>query len=370
MKNDLFLKRLLRYKTSLPKDEIWLLTDKAHIHYLTGYNLALLPQHREVFLILTKKHNYLKVPPMGPIKNASWLETSYGCRPKQLSELIKQLTKDEGVTTLRFNPNQLTTLEYNQLRKDIPELKLKFIDHKKLWQMRLKKDIYEQSLLKKSARIATQVVTNITQNLKAGQTEKELANLIDFQLAQAGANPAFPTIVAFGAHTALPHHQPTTFKLKPNTPVLIDMGASCKGYKSDLTRSFWFGKKPKADFMRHLKVVKTAYQAGLNQLKKAQKDKTPLTAAKLDQVVRGVIENKRLGKRFIHTTGHGVGLEIHEPPSISSRGQTPLTSQMTITIEPGIYFPGRYGLRFENTVLIKEKGVKELTKNNLPDVIY
>ncbi len=369
MNNDLYLKRILRYKKSLPPNEIWLLTDQAHIAYLTGHNLALLPQHREVFLLLTKQHNYLKVPSMGPVKEKPWLKVSFGCNPKQLSELVKQLTETLPITTLRFNPNQLTMAEYQQLHQALPKLKLEYIDQKKLWQMRLKKDIEEQKLLRKSALIAVKIITNITQNLKVGQTEKELANLIDFKLGQVQAKPAFPTIVAFGVHSALPHHQPTNFRLKLNTPVLIDMGASYKGYKSDLTRTFWFGSNPKPNFSKHLKIVKNAYKKGLTQLRQAQKKHQPLSAAALDQVVRSVIADAKLGKRFIHTTGHGLGLEIHEPPSIANRNQMLLMPQMTITIEPGVYFPDRYGIRFENTIIIAEQGAKELTKGSLKEVV-
>jgi len=192
---------------------------------------------------------------------------------------------------------------------------------------------------------------------------------------------AFPTIVAFGKNGAMPHYQPQNIKLKPETPILIDFGVNFENYYSDMSRTIWFGKQPSAKFLKAEKAVKKAHQQVLAKLTTANLDlknkktdlknseenttksttKIELTAKDLDQAARGEIAQRGFADQFIHTTGHGLGLEIHEPPSLSWQDHTPIKPNMVFTIEPGIYFPGEFGYRHEDTVLMTDQGVKILT---------
>src|SRR6185369_4782244 len=134
---------------------------------------------------------------------------------------------------------------------------------------------------------------------------------------QLGAEgPAFPTIVAFGAHATLPHHQPGATKLTSETSVLIDCGASVEGYNSDITRTVWFGKKTTPDYLKVKDIVDRAYQIGIECLQQRDLQNKTLTAKDIDVAVRGFISDAGYGNEYIHTTGHGIGLEVHEPPSV------------------------------------------------------
>ncbi len=192
-------------------------------------------------------------------------------------------------------------------------------------------------------------------NAKSGVTEQELVFKFEHLIRNNGEfEIAFPTIVAFGPNSAIPHHEPNETKLRPHTPILIDCGAKYKGYHSDITRMFFFGN-PTPEFQNQYLHLLSAQTKTLAKYKAAQKTKA------LDQYCR-----KQLGKDekyFTHGLGHGVGLEIHELPSLSSQGKNyTLTKNDVVTCEPGLYYPGKYGMRIEDLVVVKEDGATVLSQ--------
>ena len=190
---------------------------------------------------------------------------------------------------------------------------------------------------------------------RAGMSERDLAAEIDYQMRRAGADhTAFDTIVASGERSALPHAHPTAAPIETNRLLLIDMGALCGGYASDMTRVVVPG--------RITSEAKRLYQAVLEaQLAAIDAVRPGVKAADIDATARAVLKKHSLDDYFKHSTGHGLGLEIHEAPRLGKREKLRLQAGMAITIEPGAYKPGLGGVRIEDTVLVTEAGCRILT---------
>lgn len=210
-------------------------------------------------------------------------------------------------------------------------------------------------------RIRRSVVTNsrafeqAVARVKPGMTERDLAAELEYRMRRLGAEkPAFETIVAAGVRSALPHAQPTAAPLNPGGLVVIDMGAFEDGYASDMTRMLFLGSPPAR--------VKRAYHAVLEaQLAAIDAVRSGVPAGRVDGAARAVLKRHGLDRAFIHATGHGLGLEIHEPPRVGKRVKTPLEAGMAITIEPGVYIEGWGGIRIEDTVVVTGNGCEVLT---------
>lgn len=225
-------------------------------------------------------------------------------------------------------------------------------------------DLENQRMVKDAPEIAairTAVATNSSafdagiKKVRIGMTETDLAAEIDYQQRRRGASgTAFDTIVAFGERTALPHAHPGSAKLANHDIILIDVGARQASYTSDMTRMLCVGQVSAA--------VKQLYQAVLeSHLAAIDAIREGVSAQKIDQVARTVLKGHGLDKQFVHSTGHGLGLEIHEAPSLRKKDKTPLAAGMVITVEPGAYVEGVGGIRIEDTVLVTRNGFEILT---------
>lgn len=295
-----------------------------------------------------------------PLPSTNGWQNLAGADIARLTQHLQTYMSLNHFTELLIDETSLFVNEYQALGK-ITGLTLAALDRQLIWQQRQQKDSAELKQVKRACQIVKQVLNQVITELAPGQTELEIKELLETQLRAAGSTQAaFPIIVAFGANSAKPHHQPTQKKLTTNTVVLIDVGATSLHYHSDMTRTVWFGDQPDAEFLKIKQVVKQAYQAVLASL---TTHSAGLTVNQLDQAARDLITEAGYGPDFIHTTGHGLGLELHEPPSVSSRNLQKITPGMVITIEPGIYLPGKFGYRYENTVWIKNQGYEILTKS-------
>lgn len=223
--------------------------------------------------------------------------------------------------------------------------------------LRETKDAAELKLMRQANRIAFEAYEYVKPRLKTGMTECELAaELEKFMRSKGASATSFLTIVGFGENSANPHHETGSRKLKDNDAVLMDFGCIYKGYCSDITRCWWHGKNEPAEYTKIWKIVDKARKTGI----KAVKIGTPNKA--VDAAARGVIDAAGYGTYFTHRTGHGVGLEIHESPYNSPTADTVLAEGNVVTVEPGIYLPGKYGVRLEDTVSVSKTGAKILTK--------
>ena len=280
-------------------------------------------------------------------------ENTAGCRlmiGKRLSLAVEELAKRHGWKRMGFDAEQVLYRLGDVLRqkglRPLPN---------PLEKLRIVKSEEEVSCLRRAGQITAEAVAHVRKNLRLGMTERELARDIETQFYRRGAQGiAFDLIAAVGPHTALPHHHPGDARLTRGSAVLVDVGCRVGGYRSDLTRSFYYGKIPPA-YRRIYTVVAEAQRAGIEAVRPGT------TGGQVDAATRRVIVRAGQGKAFVHSTGHGVGLDIHEPPWIRPKSPDVLAANMILTVEPGIYLPGRFGVRIEDTVRVLPGGHEILT---------
>lgn len=254
-----------------------------------------------------------------------------------------------------MEPLRMRAFELQLLQEAAPQASIVSGDAA-LASLRLIKDEKELNAMRRSVDIAQQALAATLPLVKLGMTERELASELVVQLLRAGSDPTLPfdPIVASGPNSALPHATPTDRHLRAKDALLIDWGARCQGYVSDLTRTFALSEADPLLVSIHTLVLQ-ANQASLRTARPG------LACAEVDQAGRQVIADGGHGDDFIHRTGHGIGLEAHEHPYISSHNPQILSPGMTFTIEPGIYLPGRCGVRIEDDVVITEQGCESLS---------
>jgi Xaa-Pro aminopeptidase len=224
-----------------------------------------------------------------------------------------------------------------------------------LEEQRMIKSLNEILRIRRSVMVNSEAYFRTMKQVKIGVREQEIAAELDFQMRRLGAEkPAFDTIVATGDRSALPHAHPSSRRLGENELLLIDMGASVDGYSSDMTRVVATGIPSKR--------LMGLYQAVLEaQLTAIEAVRPGVPAKKVDWAARNVLKKHKLDRAFVHSTGHGLGLEIHEPPRVAKTENTRLQEGMVITIEPGAYIEGFAGVRIEDTVLVTGNGCEVLT---------
>jgi Xaa-Pro aminopeptidase len=221
--------------------------------------------------------------------------------------------------------------------------------------LRMVKSPDEIEKVRRSVRLCSQAFAQVVKWLRPGRTELEIAAELDHRMRRLGAEAAaFETIVAVGERAALPHASPGETRFEPGRSLLIDMGACLNGYASDMTRVVHCGPPP-ARLRRIYDAVLEAQLAGIAAVKPGA------TAHDVDAAARNALKKRKLDQYFTHSTGHGLGLEIHESPRLGANSKTVLEPGMTITVEPGVYIEGFGGVRIEDTVLVSETGVDVLT---------
>ncbi len=222
--------------------------------------------------------------------------------------------------------------------------------------LRRVKDPGELDRLAEAARIADEALGGLRPELASGGTEEAFGRNLDFEMRRLGASgPSFETIVASGSNAAMPHHRPGSRVIRTGEPVVIDFGARFDGYCSDMTRTVWVGQMENADLRRATDVVLASQAAGVAAVGPG------IACAEVDRVCREVIADAGLADYFVHGTGHGVGLDIHEAPWVGARSADTLAVGQVVTVEPGIYFPGVGGIRIEDTVVVTDSGCRSLT---------
>ena len=217
------------------------------------------------------------------------------------------------------------------------------------------KDRKEIADIRKACNISSVTAQKIHERLFEGITEKEAAWLIDSEMRKnGGSGNAFDTIAAFGANSAEPHHMPSGYALKKEDAALFDFGSKYGMYCSDLTRTVFLGE-PDSILRRAYDVVRKAQESGIEKMCAG------VSAKEADEAARNIIDGSEFKGRFIHSFGHGIGMNTHEGPSVSHLSEDVLKEGMVVSAEPGIYLPGIGGIRIEDTVLITRNGAERLT---------
>jgi Xaa-Pro aminopeptidase len=260
-----------------------------------------------------------------------------------------------GLKRIGYEPARMTCNAYESLKSLLP-MKAS-LEPVKGWieELRMVKSPAEIALIHRSVQTNSRAFEQAVARVRPGMTEQDLAAELEYRMRRLGAEkPAFETIVAAGVRSALPHAQPTAARLKPRDLVLVDMGAQQDGYCSDMTRMLFLGT-PTAKVKRVYRAVLEAQLAAIAAVRAGA------STAAVDRVARKVLRGYGLDRAFVHSTGHGLGLEIHEPPRLGKRDKARLKAGMAITIEPGVYLEGFGGIRIEDTVVVTENGCEILT---------
>jgi len=275
----------------------------------------------------------------------------------ELSNLLVRLK----TKVLGFEGDHLTWELHRQLAKQFKALKSPVRITPMagvVGKMREVKDKAEIKAMKASADIMSAVLDEVLFSLEPGLTEIEIAREIEGLSNDAGAEGmAFPPIVASGPNAALPHATPTERKIGPKDPVIFDVGVKLDGYCSDMTRTIFLGP-PDAGFKKIYRIVRQAQLAALEYVRSGE------VSTKPDSIARDIIKDAGFGDYFGHSLGHGVGLATHEAPRLSVRDPVRLEKGMVVTVEPGIYIPGKGGVRLEEMVVIEKDGPRILTEND------
>ena len=272
--------------------------------------------------------------------------------------LTKSVTAEIGrsrLSRIGFEPEHVNVARLEALSKALPSrARLLPVAEGLIAKLRMIKDDGEIALIRNSVNLNSRALERALKRFKSGMTETALAAEIDYQSRKLGADgPAFDTIVAAGIRAALPHAHPGRTKIAPGM-LLIDMGAFCDGYASDMTRMVHVGPAD-AKYKRAYGAVLEAQLAAIAAVRPGA------TAAAIDRAPRRTLKQHGLEREFVHSTGHGLGLEIHEGPRLGKSDKTKLEPGMAITIEPGVYIEGWGGIRIEDTVLVTGTGCEILT---------
>jgi Xaa-Pro aminopeptidase len=275
-----------------------------------------------------------------------------------ISTAVGDALKGRRVRRLGFQPENVTLVQHDAMAAALKGKRLRPVKDAAA-SARMVKDAAEVAAIERAIRIGERAFEQmLAAGVKGwvGRTERELAAELEYRMRQHGAEGAsFETIVATGAHGSLPHHRPGGTRVKAGDAVLVDWGAKADGYCGDLTRVVFTGRIP-PQLGEVYEVVRRAQQAGIAAVKAGA------GLRRVDAAAREVIESAGYGKECLHGLGHGVGLEIHEAPSMGKLAKGRLRSGMVVTVEPGIYLPGVGGVRIEDDVLVAAEGCRRLSR--------
>jgi Xaa-Pro aminopeptidase len=257
--------------------------------------------------------------------------------------------------TLGIEAEHLTVAERKRLADELPSgVRLRNVPGL-VERARMIKDDDELNLIRAAVRLGATLFDRALEALRPGAKEVEVAAEMEYAARRAGAEEmSFPTIIASGARSALPHGRATEQLIASGGFVVCDFGVILAGYCSDQTRTVWVGAAPEGARNAY-ESVREAQEAAIAAVRPGA------SAGEVDAAARKVLRKAGLGRYFTHSTGHGVGLEIHEAPRVASGQKELLKPGMVITIEPGVYFPGKWGVRIEDMVAVREGGCEVLT---------
>ena len=261
---------------------------------------------------------------------------------------------DRGLSTIGIEAEHLTVSLHASLRHLLPAgSRLRDI-RGVVESLRMVKDEAELQRIRDAARLGSSLIDTALAAIRPGVSEVEVAAEMEYDARQKGAEAmSFDTIVASGVRSALPHGRASSARIRRGF-VVLDFGVILAGYCSDKTRTVYVGKPTRQDRQMY-EAVREAQQAAIDAVSAG------VTAGEVDSAARSVLRRAKLDKYFTHSTGHGVGLEIHEPPRIGSNQMEPLRAGMVITIEPGVYVAGNGGVRIEDMVIVKDRGCEVLS---------
>lgn len=354
----MFRKRFLKLQNNLTQQKLTavLICDTANIAYFTGYdNFSYL--EREAYLLIGQNFQYI-------ITDARYSEAVRKQIPHFLlyersvtNPTVKLFAKLQSqIQTLGIEENELTVSEYKLLKKHFKYLKA-FQTH----QLRSIKDLEEISNIEISCKLGDLAFNYIVKKIKIGISEKEVAALLEKFIKEKGGEFSFPAIIAFGKNSSIPHHQTGQSKLQKGEVILLDFGVKFKNYCSDMTRTIFLGKPDKKQQLIYQTVL-TAQNKAVEYITRLKKSGKTIKAQEVDKIARAYIKSQGFGD-IPHSLGHGIGLQVHEHPSLSVGSREHLAEGMVFSIEPGIYIPGFGGVRIEDLYVLEKTQLRALTNS-------
>ncbi|RMH00617.1 MAG: aminopeptidase P family protein [Aquificota bacterium] len=339
-----FLERIKKVQSLLKEHglDAFLFSSQANVFYLSGFRSshAYVVITQSSYHLLTDGRYYQKA--LQELKG--WdIRLIKGKAVKHIKALLKEL----GVRLAGYEEDRVSC----EFRRALSSKNIRWKAYSGfIKKLRAVKSQEEINIMKEGVKKSDEVYRRILSKIREGMRELELRRLIVEEFFKEGASgESFPAIVASGPASSVPHWESSHQPIKGGSPLLIDMGMVWKGYCTDFTRTLFVGRAD-PEFKKVYQVVKDAHLFAL------EKARVGNTVGDVDRAAREYIKSKRLGKYFSHSTGHGVGIEIHEHPRVYYKGQDkdiPIEEGMVFTIEPGVYIPGKFGVRLENIVVIK-----------------
>lgn len=333
--------QIVRQKLLKEKIDAVLVSSVSSISYLSGFtNFS--KEEREAYIFIGADFAYL-------ISDARYTIELKSCVPhltyfeRSHKSSIENLFKKHKVKSLGIEENNLTVQEFNFLKKY-------FKKNKHFEVSRSIKTKEEISKIEKACRIGDLAFSHVLNKLKIDVTEKEIAKKIENFIKSKNVILSFPSIVAFGKNSSVPHHHTGETKLKEGDFVLLDLGVKYENYCSDMTRTIVFGK-PNEKQKKMYEAVLEAQQKAVQVINQGERQPAKIF--------------KATGLNIPHSLGHGIGLEVHETPHISPKSKEVLKTGMVFSIEPGIYIPDFGGVRIEDLFVLKEDGLKQLTRSSV-----
>jgi Xaa-Pro dipeptidase len=273
---------------------------------------------------------------------------------KGVGTALAERAAQRGVPRVGFEAHEVTVEQHGALTRAAEGGELRAAG-RLVERLRSVKDEEEIALLREACAIGDRAFDALLPRICAGRTERQMAfELEDLMRDEGSDGPSFETIVAAGPNSAIPHHRPTDRVVESGDFVKLDFGALYSGYHSDMTRTVVVGEP--ADWQREIyDVVRRSQQAGVDALA------VDAVVSDMDKASRDVIDEAGYGDNFTHALGHGVGLQIHEAPTLGYGGSDRLADRMPVTVEPGVYLEGRGGVRIEDTLVVRASGTELLT---------
>ncbi len=361
--NSIIESRLERAKNRLPEVDADALIcfPSMNMYYLSGFKDE--PMERHLFLFVTPEGHVFVAPEMydEQIKDESPITDirtwSDGDNPKKL---LAKLGQELGLSNGHLLIDDRMWATFSQdLRETLPGASFGLVSEV-LEEMRISKDEPEVEALREAASISD----TISEEIRAlgaeviGMTENELAAEIERRISEtSGDGLSFEPVVGSGPNGARPHHRSGNRLIKQGDPVVLDFGTYVSGYPGDQTRTVIFDGEPPDEFEDVHQSVLRAHNSAVEAVKPGVK------AEEVDNVARNILEKRGYGEQFLHRTGHGVGLDLHEPPYITEGNKRELEPGMVLSVEPGVYLEGRFGVRIEDLVVVTQDGCERLNKS-------
>ncbi len=337
---------------TLAKEECALFFSTVTRQYLTGFRSSdgtLFVTGREAKLYLDSRYFEMATIKQREGKIPAFLQIL----PAQFSKEFAQVAEEGVIQKALFEEKRLTVSQLQNLEKTYPKICFSPLGNR-VDDMRAIKTEDEICYLKEAQSLAEEAFLYILPRLEAGRTELSVAAELEYYMKLHGASgPSFGTICVSGARTSLPHGTPSENKLEKGAFVTMDFGCVVDGYCADMTRTVCIGKA--SEPMRQ--VYHTVLKAQMDAISQVR---AGVTGKEVDAVARKVISDAGFGEYFGHSTGHGIGLEVHEAPSFAPRFEGVIPAGAVLSVEPGIYLPGKFGVRIEDLVVVREGGCENL----------